>query len=82
MVAELVEDLEQEVVPVYADLRLFAEAYEAWADFHRYGMPYSGGSLEQPENWRLMMDCMHRARAQADRELSEEEEMARRFARD
>lgn len=82
MVAELVEDLETELPPAYSDLVRFAEAYEAWVDFGRYGMPYPGGSLDQPENWRLLMDTLHRAKAQADRELAAEEEMARRFARD
>lgn len=79
MVAELVEDLENENPPTYADLILFAGAYEAWVDFSRYGMPHAGGSLDQTENWRLLMDTLYRAKAQADRELAAEEEMARRY---
>lgn len=80
MLAELVEDLENELPPTYQDLVLFAQAYEAWVDFQRYGMPEAGGSLDQSENWRLLMDCIHRAKAEADRELAIEEEMTRRFA--
>ena len=82
MVAELVDDLEREKPSTLQDLRLFSDMYEAWVDFNRYGKPHSGGSLDQPENWRLAMDCFHRAKADADRELSEEEEMTRRFARE
>ena len=82
MVAELVEDLENDLPPTHSDLALFSEAYEAWVDYSRYGMPHPGGSLNQPENWRLLMDCLHRAKAEADRELALEEEMARRYSKE
>jgi hypothetical protein len=79
MLAELLEDLEREVIPTLADLHLFTALYEAWVDFGRYGLPFGGGSLDQPENWRLAMECAHAAKAQADRELAEEEEAVRRL---
>lgn len=82
MLAELVEDIELELLPTRRELQLFNDIYEAWVSFRRYGMPYAGGSLEQPENWLLMMDCVHRAKAEADYKLAEEEEMTRRFSRE
>lgn len=82
MLAELVEDIELELLPTRRELLLFNDTYEAWVNFQRYGMPYAGGSQQQPENWLLAMDCVHRAKARADYELAEEEEMTRRFSRE
>lgn len=63
------ENIDEQFEPTLADMLAYEYAIESFRDFEHYGLPYEGGSREQPYRWKLALDCvnsaMGAARAQA-----------------
>ncbi len=63
--------------PTLFDLQAYIYALEAFRDHGRYGLPYEGGSRDQPYMWKLALDCVEdaigAARSQARAEARQEQ---------
>ncbi len=54
------------------------EVLDLLKDRERHGLPYEGGSLQQPRNWKRKIDVGLDAQDQARREIEHEEEERRK----
>lgn len=62
------KELEDEHSPSEDEINAVAYGLTMWTENLRYGTPREGGHLDQPMNWRLAMDVVHRAHSQAERD--------------
>lgn len=44
--------------PTSFELEAYVYAIESYRDHERYGLPYLGGSKDQPYVWKLAVDCV------------------------
>lgn len=55
--------------PTPFEMMAYVYAVKSYNDHERYGLPYEGGLMDQPFEWKIANDCVHdalnAARAQA-----------------
>lgn len=63
------ETLSKDLKPTNYEVRKRNIAWTVYVDYSEFGLPFSGGSLEQPRWWKRALDCVLRARNEAQWEL-------------
>ncbi len=61
-------DFDEEYDPSLYELECYLYAVTSYRDFRRYGLPRSGGNMDQPYMWKLALDCIHDAMSHAESE--------------
>lgn len=63
------ETLSKDLKPTNYEVRKRNMAWQVYVDYEEFGLPFNGGSYEQPRWWKRALDCVLRARNEARWEL-------------
>lgn len=63
------KELDEEYSSTEDELNAVAYGLTLWTEYQRYGSPREGGYVDQPMNWRLCMNVLHRAHDLAERDV-------------
>lgn len=51
------------MIPTAFEIMAYVFAIESYNDYERYGLPYEGGLVDQPWEWKLAVDVVKDALA-------------------
>ena len=68
--------------PTWRDELAFNRAWNLMWEFEEYGLPHAGGYLDQPAEWRYVMNCARTAKQRADSYNHREEAAANKIKAD